>query len=241
MLLTDEERDARDNGSILIGVGHAGEKNLTGSLISCAVVINYDKVTSDIISGVMAGKFTKDQLKNLNSAIKVFHIHKLDALRLNTLADTDIACYMADFNALYGCTFDVFQKMSCDPDVVISDRKIKEVVKNQDLSLYTNKNSKSSYVVMEDWNQFNNLIPNTRFVVNKKPDVFTTLFAKAFANTMLDAEILEHKQKYPGYDFGCDMLSDTQKAFLTERGLTEFHRAYLPELESFAFSKHILI
>ena len=78
-------------------------------------------------------------------------------------------------------------------------------------------------------------------ILKKPEETFTILFAKAFANTMLVAEVTEQQQKYPEYKFGIATLDDEQKDLLKNKGLTEFHRAYVPELSEFAFSKHILI
>lgn len=241
MKLLDIERDARDNGQILMGVAHVGHKNLTGSLISCAVGLDYTAISPDLIEHTLNGVYEESDMADIKKAIKVVHMHELTAIQLNNMADTAIAIHWADYHALYGGVFEVFHRFSCDPDVIISETPIKEVIKNQDLSLYTNKDSKSSYVVMDDWNQFNNLIPNTKFYTYEPEKSFTLLFAKAFANTRLQATVKAQKKKYNEYDFGMENLTEEQSQFLLANGLTEFHRAYLPELSNFVFKKHILI
>ena len=241
MYLTEEERDARDKGSILLGVAHVGTNNLTGSIIACSVCLDYKKVTPQLIEKTLAGCFDKSVGSDVKDAVRLVHFHKIDPLQLNAIADNEIATYMADFQAVYGSVFEVFKEFSADPDVIVSELPIKEVIKNQDLSLYKNKNAKGSYVVMKDWNQLNYLIPNTKMILKKPEETFTILFAKAFANTMLVAEVTEQQQKYHEYKFGIATLDDEQKDLLKNKGLTEFHRAYVPELSEFAFSKHILI
>lgn len=241
MHLTNEERDARNNKKILIGVAHAGVENLTGSIVSCAVSIDYNAVTPKLMDTVFENKMTKGILDDLKSAIKIINMHEIDALKLNSIADTKIATYLADYHALYGSVFEVFHKFSTDPDIVISEEPIREVVQNKELSIYTNKTTKSSYVVMQDWTQFDNLIPNTTFFVKKPEMVFTLLFAKACANTKLLENLKKQQQKYPKYDFTCKEVNKELSDFLNKNGLTEYHRGYLPELSKFAFNKHILI
>lgn len=241
MHLTSEERDARNNGKLLVGVAHAGVENLTGSIVSCAVAIDYNAVSPKLIDTVLANKMEKSLFEDLQKSIKIINMHEVDAIKLNSIADTQISTYLADYHALYGAVFEIFHKFSTDPDLVISESPIKEVVQNRDLSLYTNKSSKSSYVVMKDWTQFDNLIPNTRFLVKNSEKVFTLLFAKACANTKLLENLKKQQQKYPKYDFTCQTVTEELSKFLHENGLTEFHRGYLPELANFAFNKHILI
>lgn len=241
MILIPEERDARDNNSLLIGVSHVGHDKLTGSIVSCAVCLDYTKITQQLIDGASKGYFEGGLDAASRSAVKLFNLCKLDAVKLNDIADTNIACKYADFHALYRCVFNFFDKFSSDPDSVISSEKICEVIKNPDLSLYTNKNSRSGYVVLKDWNQFENLIPNTKFSIVDQNSTFTLLFAKAFANTILRSETAEQKAKYPEYEFGYSELPENQKTVLKEKGLTEFHRAYLPEFSEYAFSPNILI
>lgn len=241
MFLTEEEREARDKGSIVIGVAHVGDDRLTGSIISCAVCLDYTKVSSNLIEKTLTGTFDKTVGQDVKDALKLVHFHKIEPLLLNSISDTEIATYMADFQALYGSVFEVFKEFSVDPDYILTENPIKEVIKNPELSVYKNKESKSNYVVMKDWNQLSYLIPNTTTKVVKAADTFTLLFAKAFANTLLDSELAEQKVKYPDYDFGCTSLSEKQQALLKEKGLTEYHRVYLPELSGFTFSKHILI
>lgn len=241
MILLEEERSARDGDSVLLGVAHAGENLLTGSIISCAVCIDYKHVSSNLIEEVLKGRFSKEVGADVKRAVRLFHFHRLDPIMLNGISDITTAVHYADFHALYGCVFEMFSKFSCDPDLVMSVLPIKEVVRNQDLSLYKNKDSKSSYVIMKDWNQFSNLIPNTTFQVQNLETTFTLLFARAMAQTMIDVEIADHKQKYPEYEFNLTTLTDSQAQLLKDKGMTEFHRAFLPELANFTFSKHILI
>lgn len=241
MFLTEEEREARDKGSIVLGVAHVGEDKLTGSVISCAVCLDYTKVSSNLIEKTLAGSFDKTVGQDVKNALRLIHFHKIEPLLLNSISDTEIATYMADFQAIYGSVFAVFKEFSADPDYILTEKPIKEVIKNPELSIYKNKETKSKYVVMKDWNQLSYLIPNTTTKITKAEDTFTLLFAKAFANTLLDSELVEQKKKYPEYDFGCTSLTDVQKELLKTKGLTEFHRVYLPELSGFTFSKHILI
>ena len=189
MRLTSIERDARDNGKILVGVGHAGLDNLTGPIISCAVILDYQKVTPELVECALNNFIPKEQLTQVEKAVKLINTDEIDALRLNSIADTNVASYLADYHALYGCVFEVFHKYSGDPDYVYSEQPIKEVIENKELSLYTNKKNKSSYIVMKDWNQFDNLIPNTKFKVEKATDNFTLMFAKACANTRLQHKL----------------------------------------------------
>jgi hypothetical protein len=241
MHLTNEERDARNNNKLLLGVGHAGIENLSGPVVSCSVAIDYTKVSPKLIDMVLGNKMEKSIFDDLKSAIKVINIYEIDTLKLNDIADTTIATYLADYHALYGCVFEIFHKFSTDPDVVISEMPIKEVVQNRDLSIYNNKNAKSNYIVMKDWTQFDNLIPNTKFVTKDPQKVFTLLFAKACANTRVLENLKKQKSKYPDYDFETQTVTEELANFLTKHGLTEFHRGYLPELSKFAFNKHILI
>lgn len=241
MHLINEERDARNNNKLLIGVGHAGIDNLTGPIVSCAVAIDYNAVSADLIDSVFENKMKKSMFSDLTKAIKIINIYELDTIKLNSIADTQIAMYLADYHALYGSVFEIFHKFSSEPDIVLSESPIKEVVQNKELSLYTNKAAKSSYVVMKDWTQFDNLIPNTKFVVKDPAKVFTLMFAKACANTRLLENIRKQQDKYPQYDFTCTKVTPELDNFLSKNGLTEFHRGYLPELSKFAFNKHILI
>lgn len=241
MLLIDEEREARDNDSILVGVASYGDDNLTGSLVSCAVVLDYNKITPKIVEQTLSGVFTQDIQTDITNAIRVVYTYKLDAIKLNAIGDMTVAKHITDFRALNGCVFAGFSKLSNDPDFVISETPIKEVIKNKDLSLYTTKSTKSSYVVLDKWNQFKNLIPGTKFSVPETAEVFTLLFAKAFARTSILQEELEQHEKYKGYTFGTKTLTEEQVAFLDKNGLTEYHRAFMPGMDKFVFSKNILI
>lgn len=241
MNLLQIERDARDSNTLLLGVSHVGHDKLTGSIYSCAVGLDYKNITPEVVEQTLSGSFTKDLFDKLQKAVKVINMYELNSIQVNTMADTNIATHWADYHALYGCVFEVFHKFSADPDVVVSELPIKEVIKNPDLSLYTTGKEKSQYVIMSDWNQFKNLIPNAKFYVEPVEKSFTLMCAKAFAQTRYMAEIKVQQAKYPGYTFGMTELTETDKVFLKEHGLTEYHHAYLPVFSDFAFKKHILI
>lgn len=241
MRLTDIERESRDKNTVVIGVAHAGIENIAGSIVSCAVAIDYNNVSSDLIECVIKRNLPKTINEELSKVIKIINMHEIDPIKLNSIADTTIATYLADYHALYGCVFEVFHKFSADPDYIYCESPIKEVVQNRELSLYSNKNSKSSYVVMKDWTQFDNLIPNTKFRIGDPKSIFTLMFAKACAETKLMSLLHAASQKYKQYNFNLTQLNETEEKVLRADGLTEYHRAYLPELSSFVFKKHILI
>lgn len=241
MILTDEERDAKDGNKIVLAINHDGVHNLCGPIVSVGVALDYNKLSPDIIEQVTEkGVFTSKDFDAIKASIKAFGTYSIPASKLNEIQDITIATHMADYNALMGLIFEVFKVYSADPDVVQTRLPIKEIIRNNDLALYRDSSSKSSYVMREEWTQFNNLIPNTKIVV-QNTDTFSLLFAKAFASTIVFNELLKAEQKYEGYDFTSNILSDEQKEILTKKGMTEFHRAFLPEFSGFAFSKRILI
>lgn len=241
MLLTEEERDAKDGRKIVLAVNHAGINNYCGPIISVGVALDYNKIDPQIIEAVVTkGVFTKDMFNLLHKALKSFGTYSISAAKLNEIQSIEIATHMADYNALMGLIFDVFKVYNQDPDSVQVTIPIREVIKNSELSIYQNKKSKSPYLMRSDWTQFNNLIPNTTVSVCAT-ESFSLLFAKAFANTLVETALAEATEKYKKYEFTQGSLSEKQKAFLTENGMTEYHRAFLPEMLEFAFSQRILI
>lgn len=241
MILTDDERDAKEGKKILIAVNHDGVHNICGPIVSVGVALDYNLLSADIIEQVVdKGIFSPKNIESIRNAVKAFGSYTVSAAKLNEIQDLTIATHMADYNALMGIIFEVFKIYSADPDVVQTRLPIKEIIKNNDLANYRDSSTKTSYITREEWTQFDNLIPNTEIKV-QQDDTFSLLFAKAFAATAVCNELARAEQKYPGYDFTSNILSEDQKKLLTESGMTEFHRAFLPEFSGFAFSKRILI
>lgn len=241
MILTDDEREAKEGKKILIAVNHDGVHNICGPIVSVGVVLDYNLLSEDIIEQVVdKGIFSPSNIDSIRNAVKAFGSYAVSAAKLNEIQDLNIATHMADYNALMGIIFDVFKIYSADPDVVQTRLPIKEIIKNNELANYRDSSTKTSYIMREEWTQFDNLIPNTDIKVQQE-DTFSLLFAKAFAATAVCNELARAEQKYPGYDFTSNILSDDQKKLLTDNGMTEFHRAFLPEFSGFAFSKRILI
>ena len=241
MILTEDERDAQDGKKILLAVNHAGVNNNYGPIVSVGVALDYSKISPNVIETVSdKANFTKEALSELKDAIKAIGTYTISASKLNEIRDLTIATHMADYNALMGLIFDVFKVYGADPDIVQVTLPIKEVVKNPELSIYKNPSSKTNYVVRSDWTQFSNLIPNTKIKVMKK-DTFSVLFAYVCANTIVTGELDKATIKYPGYNFYVHGLDDAQVEFLNKNGMTEYHRAFLPVFNGFAFSKRILI
>lgn len=241
MILTDDERDAKEGKKIVLAVNHDGLHNLCGPIASIGIALDYAKIKPEAVELVAdKGLFNQDSLPLIKPAIKAIGSYTITAAKLNELQNIDLATHMADYNALMGLIFEVFKVYGNDPDVVQTRLPIKEVVRNTDLALYRDNSAKSNYIMREEWTQFDNLIPNTKIKVQKE-DTFSLLFAKAMAATLVNNELEKASQKYPGYDFTTNILSEEQKALLTKNGMTEYHRAFLPELSGFTFSKRILI
>jgi len=241
MILTEEEREAKDGKQILLAVNHAGVSNLCGPIVSIGVALDYTAISERIVEAVVDRQiFTKDEFNEIKSAIKAFGFYTIPASKLNEIRSLEIATHMADYNALMGLIFEVFKVYSEDPDTVQVKIPIREVIKNKELSIYQNRSNNTSYIMRSEWTQFDNLIPNTQMMVMDQ-DTFSLLFAKAFANTVVHNELEKAAAKYKGYDFISPAISEEQAKFLTENGMTEFHRAFLPEFSGFAFSKRILI
>ncbi len=241
MILTEDEREAKEGRKIVLAVNHDGVHNICGPLVSMGLALDYNKLDPEMIEQVVdRGLFTQEDLLTIRPSIKAIGSYTLSAAKLNEIQDLTIATHMADYNALMGLIFEVFKVYGNDPDVVQVRLPIREIVRNNDLAMYRDNNAKSSYVMREEWTQFDNLIPNTKIKVHEE-DTFSLLFAKAMAATLVNNELLKAEQKYPGYAFTANILSEDQKKLLAKKGMTEFHRAFLPELSGFTFSKRILI
>lgn len=243
MYLTEEERDAREGRKITLAVNHAGSDNLCGPIVSCGIALDYNAIPEDLIVAATSGKpFEKDTIKPyIGKAIKAFGTYSVSAAKLNEIQDIRIAEHLADYNALMSLVFDVCSVFSNDPDVVQTKIPVKEVIKNKYLAMYKNNNNESEYVAREGWTQFDNLIPNTMRICYSNEDTFSLLFAKTFAETVLQKELKAASERYPEYDFTSKEISEEQRALLNEKGMTEYHRAFLPQLSMFAFSKRILL
>lgn len=241
MILTNDERDAREGRKIVLAVNHDGLHNLCGPIVSIGLALDYTKLSSKVIEIVSEqGLFNQDNLPIIKEAIKAVGTYTISAAKLNEIQDINIAAHMADYNALMGLIFDVFKVYGNDPDIIQTRMPIKEIVRNTALAMYRDNSAKSAYIMREEWTQFDNLIPNTKIKVQEE-DTFSLLFAKAMASTVVNNELMKAAAKYPGYDFTANILSDAQKKVLTEKGMTEYHRAFLPEFSGFTFSKRILI
>ena len=241
MMLTEDERNARDNDSVLIAVNHSGENNLCGPIVSCSLVLDYNLIDEKLIEEIVTrGVLSKECYASITKAIKAFSTYTLSAAKLNSIMSIPLALHMADYNSLMGAVFEVFKVFGKDPDVVQTKLPIKEVTKNKELPIYKNEKSKTQYVIRESWTQFDNLIPNTEIKVEQE-DSFSLLFAKAVSETIIQKELKAASEKYPNYDFSANVLSDSQKAILAASGMTEFHRAFLPDFSGFAFSPRIML
>lgn len=241
MFLTENERAARDSGKIVASIGNSGVSSLCGPIVSVGVVLDYTNIPQKIINKVAdQSPLSKEDIEDIRSAVKAIGSYTISCTKLLEILDIDVSAAMSDYNALMGLIFDVFKVFGNDPDIVQSVSKIKEVIKNEDLSIYQDKKRKSKYITRQDWTQFNNLIPNTKFT-KCSPETFGIMFASELANIIRNKELAAAKEKYPEYDFDNPLDTEEKVKFLQENGMTEYHRAFLPEFSGFAFSKRILI
>lgn len=239
MELTSYEHDAAQGNLLFIGVGHYGESKIAGPVTSCAIMVDYEKVTPALIDAVVAQNLTKAVAQDIAQSLKIFGSYLVPAKTINVIKDLDITTHLAEHASIMEAVFNGFKVLRADPQLIVSHDTIREVVKNEDVAIHTGK-VKSEYVMHKDWNQFSQLIPNIKFKVEKQ-ETFTLLYARALAKRFWDVNMANITPKYPGYNLCLDKLTDAETAVLSSLGMTIEHRHFLPEMKQFTFAHNILI
>lgn len=238
MRLTTYERTAEEGNLIFIGVSHYGEKKIAGPITACAIVVDYNNLSPELIQAVLDQKLTKNLSKDITKSLKVFGSYLVPAKTINVMGSLDLPVHMADHNATMEAVFNGFKILREDPQLIVSSTAIREVVKNEDVAMHINK-PKSEYIMYKDWNQFNQLIPNIKFKVEEQ-ETFTLLYARALAKRFWEASMENICKQYPGYNLQIDSLTPEEVTVLSNLGMTIQHRHFLPEMKQFAFSNNIL-
>ena len=239
MELTSYERDAQQGRLLFIGVGHYGETKIAGPVTSCAIMVDYDKVTPALIDAVLAQHLTKEVAHDIAKSLKIFGSYLVPAKTINVIKDLNITTHLAEHASTMEAVFNGFKVLRADPQLIVSHDTIREVVKNEDVAIHTGK-AKSEYVMHKDWNQFSQLIPNIKFKVEKQ-ETFTLLYARALAKRFWDANMEGIRAKYPGYNLCLDKLDEHETSVLSTLGMTIQHRHFLPEMKQFTFAHNMLI
>ena len=227
-----EKQLLKEGNTFIVGTASAGENNYVGPIVSCSVVMDYNKLTPYFNNLLQELPLDSKGMEEILKSLKYCILKIISQDELNELNDQETALHYSNFSAVNKLIW----KMLADkevPEVFITKRfPLKEVVKSSYDSLHSANKSIYDNMIWDNPPTLNMLAPKAEYYTSNAKSVLCINVAYELAKRQLRSCLKEIDKKIPQYDI-INKPQKEQVQIVSKLGNTQYHRLYIKELAKY--------
>lgn len=228
-----EKRLLKEGETLIVGTSCVGADNYVGPVISCSVVLDYNKLTPYFNNLVEDLPLDVKGMQTILQSLKYFVIHITKEEELNNLNGPEMAVYYSNFCCVNKLIWDMLKKREV-PSAFITDKfDLKEVVHSSFDSLHSANKQISDFMIWDVPPTLNMLAPQAQYIkTNKRSNVLCVQIANKLANRQLKSCLKNIDKEIPQYHI-LEKSGKEQINIVKTLGNSQYHRLFIKELAKY--------
>lgn len=227
-----EKQLLKEGNTYIVGTACVGETNYVGPIVSCSVVMDYNKLTPYFNNLLQELPLDVKGMEEILKSLKYYIIKIVSQDELNELNDQETALYYANFCAVNKLIWKMLADREVPEVFITKGSPLKEVVKSSYDSLHSANKSVSNYMIWDNPPTLNMLAPKAEYYASNAKSILCTNVAYELAKRQLRTCLREIDKKIPQYDI-INKPQKEQVAIVSKLGNTQYHRLYIKELAKY--------
>lgn len=227
-----EKRLLKEGNTLIMGTACVGEDNYVGPIVSCSVLLDYNKISPYINNLLMNLPVDVKGMEEILKNLKYCELKVITQEELNSLNDKETAIYYSIFSCVNSLIWKMLMKKEVPDAFITKCFPIKEVVKSSYDSLHSANKSVSDYMIWDNSPTINMLAPKAEFFVSNNKNVLSTNIAYELARRKLKNCLIDIDKEIPQYNI-LNNTKEGQIEIVSKLGNTKYHRLYIKELAKY--------